>query len=57
MRKMLAANCGLIMTGSLLLNGTAWASGTPESADIEALVNDTIAPLMASTVSPAWRLR
>lgn len=47
MRKMLAANCGLIMTGSLLLNGSAWASGTPESADIEALVNDTIAPLMA----------
>jgi beta-lactamase class C len=44
---MLAANCGLIMTGSLLLNGSAWASGTPESADIEALVNDTIAPLMA----------
>ncbi|QNU63397.1 class C beta-lactamase [Vreelandella titanicae] len=47
MRKMLAANCGLIMTGSLLLNGSAWASGTPESADIEALVNDTIALLMA----------
>lgn len=47
MRKMLAANCGLIMTGTLLLNGSAWASGTPESADIEALVNDTIAPLMA----------
>ena len=47
MRKMLAANCGLIMTGSLLLNGSAWATGTPESADIEALVNDTIAPLMA----------
>lgn len=47
MRKMLAANCGLIMTGTLLLNGSAWASGTPESADIESLVNDTIAPLMA----------
>ncbi len=47
MRKMLAANCGLFMTGSLLLNGSAWASGTSESADIEALVNDTIAPLMA----------
>lgn len=47
MRKILAANCGLIMTGTLLLNGSAWASSTPESADIESLVNDTIAPLMA----------
>ncbi|NAO97763.1 MULTISPECIES: class C beta-lactamase [unclassified Halomonas] len=56
MRKMLAANCGLIMTGSLLLNGTAWASGTPESADIEALVNDTIAPLMAEHRIPGMAI-
>ncbi|MFS8150844.1 class C beta-lactamase [Vreelandella titanicae] len=56
MRKMLAANCGLIMTGSLLLNGSAWASGTPESADIEALVNDTIAPLMAEHRIPGMAI-
>lgn len=56
MRKMLAANCGLIMTGSLLLNGSAWASGTPESADIEALVNDTIAPLMTEHRIPGMAI-
>ena len=56
MRKMLAAKCGLIMTGSLLLNGSAWASGTPESADIEALVNDTIAPLMAEHRIPGMAI-
>ncbi len=56
MHKMLAANCGLIMTGSLLLNGSAWASGTPESADIEALVNDTIAPLMAEHRIPGMAI-
>jgi beta-lactamase class C len=56
MRKMLAANCGLIMTGSLLLNGSAWATGTPESADIEALVNDTIAPLMAEHRIPGMAI-
>lgn len=56
MRKMLAANCGLIMTGSLLLNGFAWASDTPESADIEALVNDTIAPLMAEHRIPGMAI-
>tara|TARA_R110002020_G_scaffold132675_1_gene296233 strand:+ start:285 stop:1448 length:1164 start_codon:yes stop_codon:yes gene_type:complete len=53
---MLAANCGLIMTGSLLLNGSAWAFGTPESADIEALVNDTIAPLMAEHRIPGMAI-
>ncbi|MDQ7734833.1 class C beta-lactamase [Halomonas sp. SpR1] len=47
MRKMLAANSGLIMTGSLLIGSSAWASDVPASTDIEALVNDTIAPLMA----------
>lgn len=47
MGKMLAANSGLIMTGSLLIGSFAWASDTTENADIEALVNDTIAPLMA----------
>ncbi|OJA06396.1 class C beta-lactamase [Halomonas sp. QHL1] len=47
MRKMLAANSGLIMTVSLLMGGSAWASDAPESADIEALVNDTVVPLMA----------
>lgn len=56
MRKMLAANCGLIMTGSLLLNGSSWASGTPESTDIEALVNDTIAPLMAEYRIPGMAI-
>ncbi|WP_442905705.1 class C beta-lactamase [Halomonas sp. TG39a] len=44
---MLAANSGLIMTGSLLIGSFAWASDATENADIEALVNDTIAPLMA----------
>ncbi|MGP9764680.1 class C beta-lactamase [Halomonas sp. AOP13-D3-9] len=44
---MLAANSGLIMTGSLFIGSFAWASDAPENADIEALVNDTIAPLMA----------
>ncbi|MDQ7729325.1 class C beta-lactamase [Halomonas sp. SpR8] len=47
MRKMLAANSVLIMTGSLLIDSSAWASNVPDNADIEALVNDTIAPLMA----------
>lgn len=56
MRKMLAANCGLIMTGSLLFNGSAWASDTPESADLEALVNDTIAPLMAEHRIPGMAI-
>jgi len=56
MRKMLAANCGLIMTGSLLLNGSLWASGTPESTDIEARVNDTIAPLMAEYRIPGMAI-
>ncbi|MEL7611421.1 class C beta-lactamase [Vreelandella titanicae] len=56
MRKMLAANCGLIMTGSLLLNGSAWASSTPESADIEALVNDTIVPLMTEHRIPGMAI-
>ncbi|MGQ7250612.1 class C beta-lactamase [Vreelandella titanicae] len=53
---MLAANCGLIMTGSLLLNGSAWASSTPESADIEALVNDTIVPLMTEHRIPGMAI-
>ncbi|WP_425270317.1 class C beta-lactamase [Halomonas alkaliantarctica] len=44
---MLAANSGLIMTASLLMGGTVWASDAPESADIDTLVNATIAPLMA----------
>ena len=56
MRKMLAANCGLIMTGSLLLNGYSWASSTPKSTDIEALVNDTIAPLMAEYRIPGMAI-
>ncbi|UZH10372.1 beta-lactamase [Halomonas sp. BDJS001] len=56
MRKMLAANCGLIMTGSLLFNSSAWASDTPESADLEALVNDTIAPLMAEHRIPGMAI-
>ncbi|AJY52606.1 Beta-lactamase [Halomonas sp. KO116] len=47
MGKMLAANSGLIMTGSLVIGSFAWASDATENADIEALVNDTIAPLMA----------
>lgn len=46
MRKMLAANIGLIMTGSLLIASTASASGNADSDKISALVNDTIAPLM-----------
>ncbi|WP_447045249.1 class C beta-lactamase [Vreelandella sp. H-I2] len=56
MRKMLAANSGFIMAGSLLLNGYSWASGTPESTDIEALVNDTIAPLMAEYRIPGMAI-
>lgn len=56
MRKMLAANCGFIMTGSLLMSGTAWASNASESADIEALVNDTIAPLMAEHRIPGMAI-
>ena len=47
MGKMLAANSALIMTGSLLIGSFSWASDAAENADIEALVNDTIAPLMA----------
>ncbi|EHJ94033.1 class C beta-lactamase [Vreelandella boliviensis] len=47
MGKILSAKSGLIMTGSLLVGSYAWASDTAENADIEALVNDTIAPLMA----------
>nr|WP_290827138.1 class C beta-lactamase [Halomonas sp.] len=43
---MLAAKTRLIMTTSLLFSGSALAFNEPDSAAIEALVNDTIAPLM-----------
>lgn len=46
MRKMLAANAGLTMAGSLLLIGSAWALAEPNSEQVEALVDNTIAPLM-----------
>lgn len=46
MRKMLAAKTRLIMATSLLFGGSAWATDEADSAAIEALVNDTIAPLM-----------
>lgn len=46
MRKMLAANAGLTMAGSLLLIGSAWALAEPNSEQVEALLDNTIAPLM-----------
>ncbi|HSP30720.1 MAG TPA: class C beta-lactamase, partial [Halomonas sp.] len=46
MCKILAANTRLIMATSLLFSGSAWALDKADSATIEALVNDTIAPLM-----------
>lgn len=47
MHKMLAANTRLIMAGSLLIGSSAWAFEETDSERIEALVNDTITPLMA----------
>nr|WP_290699903.1 class C beta-lactamase [Halomonas sp. UBA3074] len=46
MRKILAANIGFIMAGTLLIGSTAWAYETADSEAIEALVDKTIAPLM-----------
>lgn len=46
MRKMLAANSGFIMAGSLLMGGSAWALEEADSERIATLVNSTIAPLM-----------
>lgn len=46
MRKMLAANSGFIMAGSLLMSGSAWALEEADSERVKALVNNTIAPLM-----------
>ncbi|SER98593.1 beta-lactamase class C [Vreelandella subterranea] len=52
MRRMLAAKTGFIMTGALLFASTAWALEDADEAHIEALVNDTIAPLMAEQRIP-----
>ena len=41
-----AAQTRFIIATSLLFSGPAWALNEPPSADIEALLNDTIAPLM-----------
>ncbi|WP_422822067.1 class C beta-lactamase [Vreelandella subterranea] len=49
---MLAAKTGFIMTGALLFASTAWALEDADEAHIEALVNDTIAPLMAEQRIP-----
>lgn len=46
MSKMLAANSGFIMAGSLLLGGSAWALEEADNERLKALVNSTIAPLM-----------
>lgn len=46
MRGMLATKNNVIIATSLLFGSSAWAVETHESAAIEALVNDTIAPLM-----------
>lgn len=46
MHKMLAANSRFIMTTSLLISSSAWAFDRTDNAAIEALVNETIAPLM-----------
>ncbi|MGO2007193.1 class C beta-lactamase [Vreelandella alkaliphila] len=43
---MLAAKTHLFMATSLLFGNSAWALEKPDNASIEALVNDTIAPLM-----------
>lgn len=46
MLKMLAANSGFIMAGSLLMGGSAWALEEADSERLKGLVNSTIAPLM-----------
>lgn len=46
MHQRLSAKTRFIMATSLLFSGPAWALNEPPSADIEALLNDTIAPLM-----------
>lgn len=46
MRKMLAAKTRFIMATSLLFSGPAWALDVTDNGAIEALINDTIAPLM-----------
>ncbi|MGM0824527.1 MAG: class C beta-lactamase [Pseudomonadota bacterium] len=46
MRKIVAANVALIMTGSLWLGHSAWALDNTESARIKPLVDDTITALM-----------
>lgn len=47
MRKKLAAQSGLIVTYSLMIGSSAWASERLDSQQVESLVGDTIAPLMA----------
>lgn len=56
MRKMLAANTGFIMTGSLLIGSTAWALETADREAIEALVDQTITPLMAEHRIPGMAI-
>lgn len=46
MRKMLAAKTRFIMATSLLFSGSTWALDVADHTAIEALINDTIAPLM-----------
>lgn len=46
MRKMLAAKTRFIMATSLLFSGSTWALDVADHAAIEALINNTIAPLM-----------
>ena len=47
MPKYLAAQISLLMAGSLLLGSSAWAHDGVDNERIEALVNNTIVPLMA----------
>jgi len=46
MRKLVAVTTSFLMTNSLLLGSAAWALETADSDAVEALVNETIAPLM-----------
>ena len=47
MPKRLAAQISLLMAGSLLLGSSAWAHEGVDNERVEALVNNTIVPLMA----------
>jgi len=46
MRKLLAVTTSFLMTSSLLFGSAAWALERADSDAVEALVNETIAPLM-----------